>query len=69
MPAVGGQKSSIVHYATGKLTLATLPGTPWGIAVSSASRVPGTAEQLAGGDTRAAALPGIGQVARILMYG
>ena len=68
MPAVGGQKSSIVHYATGKLTLATLPGTPWGIAVSSVSRVPGT-EQLAGGDTRAAALPGIGQVARILMYG
>ena len=67
-PAVDSQKSFMLHYAAGKLTPATLPGSPRGIAVSSVSRVPGTAEQLAGGDTHAAALPGIGQVARILTY-
>jgi hypothetical protein len=68
MPAAGSQKSYLVHYAAGKLTPATLPGTPWGIAVFSVSRVPGTAEQLAGGDTYAATMPGIDQVARILKY-
>lgn len=68
MPAAGSQKSYLVHYAAGKLTPATLPGSPRGIAVSSISRVPGTAEQLAGGDTHAATLPGVDQVARVLMY-
>ena len=68
MPGVDGQKSYMVHYAAGKLTSATLPGTPRDIAVVSISRVPGTPDQLAGGDTFNPA-PGIDQVARILMYG
>jgi hypothetical protein len=69
MPGVGGQKSFIVHYSAGKLTPATLPGSTLGIAVASISRVPGTREQLAGGDTFTPTMPGTGQVARILMYG
>jgi len=68
MPGYCCGKSYLVHYATGKLTPATLPGSPWGTQVVSVSRVPGTAEQLAGGDTHVTAMPGIGQVARILMY-
>ena len=68
MPGVDGQKSYVVHYAAGRLTPATLPGTSRGIAVGSISRVPGTPDQLAGGDTFTAPTPGSHQVARILMY-
>jgi hypothetical protein len=66
MPGVSGQKSYMVHYAAGKLTPATLPGNPRGIGVGAVSRVPGTRDQLAGGDTYTA--PGVNQVAHILMY-
>ncbi len=66
MPGAGGQKSYMVHYAAGRLTPATLPGSSRGIDVGSVSRVPGTRDQLAGGDTFTA--PGVSQVARILMY-
>jgi hypothetical protein len=68
MPGVDGEKSYMVHYAAGRLTPATLPGTSRGIAVGSISRVPGTPDQLAGGDTFTAPTPGSHQVARILMY-
>ena len=66
MPGVGGQKSYIVRYDAGRLTPAALPGSSRGIAVGSVARVPGTREQLAGGATFTT--PGVGQVARILMY-
>ena len=68
MPGVDGQKSYMVHYAAGKLTPATLPGSTRGTEVVSVSRVPGTRDQLAGGDTFTAASPGVNQVARIFMY-
>jgi len=68
MPGTDGQKSYIVHYAAGKLTPATLPGSSRGIGVVSVSRMPGTTDELAGGDTYTAPTPGVNQVARILMY-
>jgi hypothetical protein len=68
MPGFDGQKSYIVHYAAGRLTPATLPGNPLGMAVVSISRVPGTRDQLAGGDTFKTLMPGVSQSAVILRY-
>jgi hypothetical protein len=66
MPGAGGQKSYMVHYAAGRLAPAPLPGNSRGTALGSVSRVPGTRDQLAGGETYTA--PGVSQVARVFMY-
>ncbi len=68
MPGLGGQRSFILHYAAGKLTAARLPVNPLGIAVDSISRIPGTAQQLAGGATYAAGNPGTHDAGVILQY-
>jgi hypothetical protein len=67
-PGVDGQQSFMVHYAAGKLTPVRLPGNSRAIAVVSVSRIPGTAAQLAGGDTFKASNPSVNQVAVILKY-
>jgi hypothetical protein len=66
MPGTDGQKSYMVHYAAGRLTPAPLPGNSRGIGLGSVSRVPGTRDQLAGGETYTA--PGVNQVARVFTY-
>jgi hypothetical protein len=68
MPGVDGQKSFIVHFTGGKLIPVTLPGNPRATAVQAISRIPGTAAQLAGGDTYTASMPGVNQVAILLQY-
>jgi hypothetical protein len=53
MPDTTGGPGHLVHYAAGHLTAAVLPVRPALIDVESVTRVPGTAQVLAGGFTHA----------------
>ena len=68
MPAVGGERSYLVHYAAGRLTAAPLPTGPRKINVESVAHIPGTAQLLAGGFTHASDNPGAAVVAVLLQY-
>jgi hypothetical protein len=68
MPAVGGERSYLVHYASGRLTAAALPTGPRKINVESIAHIPGTAQLLAGGFTHASENPGANVVAVLLQY-
>ena len=68
MSGPAGGPGSLVHYAAGKLTKATLPVPASSITVGSVARVPGTTQQLAGGFTHAAGNLGAKIVAVILQY-
>jgi len=70
LPMLGpdGGPTSLVHYSAGKLTKATLPVAAAKITVSALSRVPGSADQIAGGFTHAAGNMGAGVVAVLLKY-
>jgi hypothetical protein len=68
MPAVGGERSYLVHYASGHLTAAALPTGPRKINVESIAHIPGTAQLLAGGFTHATNNPGSNVVAALLQY-
>jgi hypothetical protein len=68
MQGASGGTSHLVHYSDGKLTPAALPVAAAKITVSSLSRVPGSAGQIAGGFTHAAGNPGAGVVAVLLTY-
>jgi hypothetical protein len=69
MPGVGGQPSAVVRYAAGKLTRTALPVAATKINVGSIARIPGTADQIAGGFTHASGDYGASVVAVILQYG
>jgi hypothetical protein len=66
----GGDGSSgfLVHYSAGKLTSVTLPVSQPKITVMATSRIPGTSQQLAGGDTHASDNGGVNVVAVVLKY-
>jgi hypothetical protein len=68
MPATGGERSYLVHYAAGRLTAAALPTGPRKINVESIASIPGTAQLLAGGFTHASDNPGADVVAVLLQY-
>ena len=68
MPAVGAEKSFLVHYSAGRLTAAALPVAPRKISVESVALIPGTEQVLAGGFTHASDNPGVGVVAVLLQY-
>jgi len=68
MPAVGAERSYLVHYAAGRLTAAALPTGPRKINVESIAHIPGTAQLLAGGFTHASDNPGANVVAVLLQY-
>lgn len=68
MPAVGGERSYLVHYASGRLTAAALPTGPRKINVESIAHIPGTAQLLAGGFTHTSENPGTNVVAVLLQY-
>jgi hypothetical protein len=68
MPATGGERSYLVHYAAGRLTPAALPTGPRKINVESIASIPGTAQLLAGGFTHASDNPGADMVAVLLQY-
>ena len=52
LPAGGGGISELLHYSGGKLVTVTLPGSdPRPPAITAVSRIPGTAGQLAVGNT------------------
>jgi hypothetical protein len=60
--------SYVVHYFNGKLTKAALPVAAAKILVTALSRVPGSADQIAGGFTHTAGNPGENVVAVLLKY-
>jgi hypothetical protein len=66
MPGSGSQPGHLVHFSGGKLTGATLPAAANMINVVSIKRIPGTAQELAGGFTHAAGKPGTNVVAVVL---
>jgi hypothetical protein len=68
MPAVGGERSYLVHYSSGRLTAAALPTGPRKINVESIAHIPGTAQLLAGGFTHTSDNPGTNVVAVLLQY-
>jgi hypothetical protein len=68
MPGFDGQKSYLLHYSNGHLTQAALPGGQSKITVDTVALIPGTTEQLAGGDTHAAANPEADVVGVVLQY-
>ena len=68
MPGPLGGPSHLVHYAAGTLTAASLPVGARYIYVNSIARIPGTAQQLAGGFTHDKSDPGRNVVAVILQY-
>jgi hypothetical protein len=68
MPAVGAERSFLVHYSSGRLTAAALPTGPRKINVESIAHIPGTAQLLAGGFTHASDNPGAAVVAVLLQY-
>jgi hypothetical protein len=70
LPMTGGDGSSgfLVHYSAGKLTSVTLPVSQPKITVMATSRIPGTSQQLAGGDTHASDNGGVNVVAVVLKY-
>jgi hypothetical protein len=68
MPAVGAERSYLVHYASGRLTAAALPTGPRKINVESIAHIPGTAQLLAGGFTHASDNPGAKVVAALLQF-
>ena len=68
MPGAGTQKSYLLHYAAGHLTAAALPGATR-TSIGTVSRVPGTAQVLAGGFTHAANQPATGDAGVLVQYG
>jgi hypothetical protein len=68
MPAVGAERSYLVHYSSGRLTAAALPTGPRRINVESIAHIPGTAQLLAGGFTHGSNNPGTNVVAVLLQY-
>jgi hypothetical protein len=68
MPGVLGAPSSMVHYTAGKLIKVKLPVAAQNINIVSIARIPGTAQQLAGGFTHASGNNGANVVAVILQY-
>jgi len=68
MSGPDGGPGSLVHFAAGKLVKATLPVGAPSITIGSVARIPGTAQQLAGGFTHAAGNLGAKVVAVILQY-
>jgi hypothetical protein len=69
MPGSDGQQSYLLHYAGGHLTVASLPGGTGRTSVDTVSRVPGTAEELAGGFTHALNNPGADDAGALLEFG
>jgi hypothetical protein len=69
MPGVDGQKSYLLHYSAGHLSLLTLPGGASRLSVDAVTLIPGTTSLLGGGDSHAADSPGTDVVAVILEYG
>ncbi len=68
MPGASGAPSYLVHYAAGKLIAARLPVAAPYISIDSIARIPGTAQQLAGGFTHASGDFGRDVAAVILQY-
>lgn len=70
LPMTGGAGSSgfLVHYAAGKLTSVPLPVSQPKITIMATSRIPGTTQQLAGGDTHGSDNLGVNVVAALLKY-
>ena len=68
MPGSGGQKSYLLHYTSGHLIAARLPGGPDKITVGAVALIPGTTEVLAGGDTHTSGNPGTGVMGVVLEY-
>jgi hypothetical protein len=68
MPGVAGQKSYLLHYSAGHLTVAALPASASKINVDAVALIPGTTDLLGGGFTHAAGNPGANVVAVILRY-
>ncbi|HEY0935484.1 MAG TPA: hypothetical protein VGD91_17280 [Trebonia sp.] len=68
MDGGAGGTSCLVHYANGKLARAALPVSAPAITVGAVARVPGTAQQLAGGFTHAAGNRGLKVAAVLLRY-
>ena len=69
MPGSGGQKSYLLHYSSGHVSEAALPGGPNRITVDTVALIPGTFSALAGGTTHAYANPGLNVTAVLLQYG
>jgi hypothetical protein len=67
MPGAAGAASSVLHYASGKLTRVPLPISGRRIRIESVANIPGTTQQLAGGVRHAPNNP-VGDVAVILQY-
>jgi hypothetical protein len=63
-----GTLSFLLHYSSGKLTDAKLPIGMGSITVDSVAHIPGTTEELTGGNTHPAYQPGQNEVAVILQY-
>jgi hypothetical protein len=61
-----GGAGFLVHYAGGKLTKAVVPVNPAMLTADSVSRIPGTAQVLAGGFTHAAGVRSTNVVAVLL---
>ena len=68
MPGVDGQSSFVVHYSAGKLTKAALPIAAAKIYVGAIARIPGTTDQLAGGNSHTAGTDGSGVTGIVLEY-
>jgi hypothetical protein len=69
MPGSDGQRSYLLHYAGGHLTVASLPGGTGRTSVDTVSRVPGTSQELAGGFTHALNNPGANDAGALLELG
>ncbi len=69
MPSVSAQNSYLLHYAAGRLTVASLPGGTRRTLVDTVSRIPGTSQALAGGFTHAPSNPGAHDAGALLEFG
>jgi hypothetical protein len=69
MPGADGAKSYLLHYAGGRLTVASLPGGTGRTSADTVSRIPGTSQALAGGFTHALNNPGANDAGVLLEFG
>jgi hypothetical protein len=68
MQGPNGSSGYLLHYAAGKLTAAALPLAEPKITITAVSQIPGTTQQLAGGNTHASGILGTDVVAVLLKY-
>ena len=68
MPGADGQKSYLLHYSAGRLTLTAVPGGATRTTIGTVALIPGTSEALAGGFAHAPGNPGASVSGVLLQY-